>query len=208
MATTYATVPELTARYPSLDDKDPGEAAAVLEEASRWIDGRCHRRFWLDDTPTIRLFSARDLYVLDLGAFEIGSSVSVTVKTDDGTGAFATTVDSSAYQLEPVNAAVASPEPRPFTQIRRLSGSWPRACSPQGRQELVQVTASYGWPSVPAAVRQACLLLANEEFENPGGLAGESIDGYSWRGSVSEGAPSGVRTAMRKLGPYVRAWAA
>lgn len=206
----YATSDDLVARYPSLDAQDLDEIDAILEAASRWIDGRCHRRFDLDDTPTVRLFSAGHPYVLDLGAFEIGATGSVTVETDDGSGSFATTVDPAEYQLEPVNAAYAAPEPRPFTTIRRLAGRWPRARSEQGRQELVRVTARYGWPAVPAAVREACLLLGNEEFENPGGLSGESIDGYSWRASAADddAAPAGIRTARRKLGPYVRSWAA
>lgn len=205
MATVYASDDQLVARYPSLTGKDADERDAVLEEASRWIDARCHRRFWLDDTATTRVFKATHRYLLDLGKFEIGSADDVVVKVDDGSGTFATTLPSSDYVLEPVNATV---EARPFTQIRLLVGCWPLVYSEQGRQELVQVTAKYGWPAVPASVREACLILANEEFENPGGLAGESIDGYSWRGAAGDGLPSGIRSALRKIGLYVRGWAA
>jgi hypothetical protein len=210
MANEYATVTDAVARSSGLANFDAVELEAILEAASRWIDGYCGRRFWLDDTVTVRVFAARDRYVLDLGEHEIGVATGVTVKIDDGTGTFATTVSSSSYQLEPRNAAYAATGARPYTSLRTIDTTWPRACSQQGRQELVQVTARYGWPSVPAAVREACLAMAIHEAENPTSVRSESIDGYSvsYGSSLLAEATGGPSSALlRRLQPYRRSWA-
>lgn len=199
----YATSVELLARSATLASQDPIELDNALEAASRSIDGYCSRRFWLDPvaTPTIRVFQPRDLYLLDLGQFEIGASTPVTIKTDDGTGTFATTVASTAYQLEPVNAPYDAKAAGPYTHVRAVSTSWPLTYSTSGRQDRVQITARFGWPAVPAVVREACLIMAADTFENPTGVRSESIDGYS----VSYGAAAAVRS---KLANFRRMWAA
>lgn len=206
MLTSYANTEQLISRLPSLATRDESELEAALETSSRWIDAYCSRRFYLDDTATDRVFAACDLYVLDLGAFEIGASTGVTVKVDDGSGLFATTVSASAYQLEPVNAPYAVGGARPYTRIRLLSTSWPISYG-VGRLELVKVTAKYGWPQVPAVVREACLSLTIDRVENPSGVRSESIDGYSVRYSTAEGDAAGGRSSGVKpsLAAYRRA---
>lgn len=218
MANEYVTVAEAVARNPSLASINEYELERVLTASSRWIDGYCSRKFWLDEAATVRVFRACDMYLLDLGEHEIGASSPVTVKTDDGTGTFATTVSASAYQLEPVNAAYAIGGARPYTSIRALSTSWPITYTVGSRQELVQVTAKFGWPSVPDAVRESCLALTVNRIENPTGVRAESIDGYSvtyaagygLRDSGSFGSIGGpaARDVAAQLAPYRRAWAA
>lgn len=179
MSTSYATTDQLIARLPSLSSHDWSELENALEASSRWIDAYCARRFWLDTAVTDRVFIACNWYVIDLGQFEIGDLTGVVVKTDDGSGTFATTVSSSAYQLEPVNAPYSASAAAPYTQIRAVSTTWPMSYVPGARQALVQITAKYGWPSVPAAVREACLSLTVDRFENPSNVRAEAIDGYS-----------------------------
>lgn len=198
MANAYATTDQLIGRLPSLANRDVSELADGLEAASRWIDTHCSRRFWLDPAVTDRYFAATDFFILDLGAFEIGDTTGVVVKTDDGTGTYATTVSASAYQLEPVNAAYSYVGARPYTSVRALSTSWPIAYT-FGRQERIKITAKYGWPSVPPAVKDACLILAVDGFENPSGIRAEAIDGYS----VSYTATA-AGTAKWKLAAYQR----
>lgn len=200
MASTYVTADRVTDRYPNLDNANEDELAAVIEAASRAIDGHCGRRFWLDDAATDRVFEACDPYVLDLGAHEIGSSASVTVTTDDGSGTFSTTVAASGFQLEPVNAPFAPAGAAPYTSVRRLDGCWPRQRSRDGRQDLVKITARYGWPSVPANVAEACMTIVQDRFENPAAVRSEAIDGYS----VSYGAAQATREL---LSVFVRSWA-
>jgi hypothetical protein len=212
MANQYATSAEAIARNPSLANVDLIELDAALEAASRWIDGYCGRKFWLDpvDTPTIRVFTARDPYVLDLGEHEIGSLTGVVVKTDSGAGTYATTVTASAYVLEPVNAPYATAGARPYTSIRGISTAWPLTYSNWARQDLVQVTARYGWPSIPPAVRDVCLALTTVEVENPTGVRSEAIDGYSvsYSRELLGGDNQATGVIRAKLAPYRRAWAA
>jgi hypothetical protein len=208
MANQYATTAEAIARNPSLASVDLLELDAALTAASRWIDGYCGRKFWLDPvgTPTIRVFTARDPYVLDLGEHEIGSLTGVVVKTDSGAGTYATTVSASAYVLEPVNAPYATAGARPYTSIRGISTAWPVTYTRAERQDLVQVTARYGWPAIPPAVRDACLALTTVEIENPTGVRSEAIDGYSV--SYTAGDASPVGRAVNRLDPFRRLWVA
>jgi hypothetical protein len=206
MANQYATTAEAIARNPSLANVDLLELDAALTAASRWIDGYCGRKFWLDPTATSRVFTASDPYRLDLGEHEIGSLTGVVVKTDSGAGTYPTTVTASAYVLEPVNAPYATAGARPYTSIRGISTSWPLSYSHGARQDLVQVTARYGWPSVPPAVRDACLALTTVEIENPTGVRSEAIDGYSVSYTTGDNSPVG--RAVNRLDPYRRAWTA
>lgn len=208
MANSYATSDQLLARAPSLANQDDDFIDDALEASSRWIDGYCGRRFWLDPAVTDRYFHSRDLYVLDLGAFEIGSSTGVVVKTDDGTGAFATTLSASAYRLEPVNAPYDARAAAPYTTIRALSTSWPTVWFSGDIQESVKVTARFGWPAVPVAVRDACLTLTVDRVENPTGVRSEAIDGYSVRYGTAADADSVSPRALAALAPFRRRWAA
>jgi hypothetical protein len=203
VANAYADPDQLIARLPSLDSHDLDELDRALTAASRWIDGYCARRFWLDTAVTDRVFQACDLYRLELGPYEIGDLTGVVVKTDDGTGTFATTVSASAYQLEPVNAPYAPTGAAPYTTLRALSTTWPVTFTRAGRQDRVKITAKYGWPAIPAPVTQACLTLAVDGFENPGKVGSEAIDGYSVRYTAD--AESG---ACQDLYFYRRMWAA
>ena len=175
----YATHPQLVERVPGLANRGVLDVDDALIGASRWIDGYCHRKFWLDPEPTIRYFATSDLYRLNLGPHEIGDATGVDIDVDDGTGAFATQLAGSAYQLEPVNAPFNTKGPAPFTSVRRLDAAWPYALSASGRQERIRITARYGWPEIPAGVHEATLTLTIDRFENPGGARSEAIDGYS-----------------------------
>lgn len=72
---------------------------------------------------------------------------------------------------------------------------------------LVTVNADYGWPSIPADVQQAALLLASEWVRvGPGGseLSSESIASYSvswFQQAASQGA---IDNAQGLLDPYIR----
>lgn len=207
--TAYATTEQLIARLPTLSARDDSELSDALEASSRLIDEYCSRRFYIDTVATDRVFSACHLYILDLGGYEIGDSTGVIVKTDDGTGTFATTLAASAYQLEPVNAPYAVGGGRPYTSLRALTTSWPIAYNVGQRTDLVKITAKFGWPSVPAAVREACIGMTVDRFENPSGVRSESIDGYSVRYAFArddDTAGGGTNTIKPSLVAYRRMW--
>jgi hypothetical protein len=146
-----------------------GTSSDQLEDAvtsvSRQIDGYCQRHFWQTGTVQVgvaRRFTASDGYVIHLGPFN--DLVSATAVTDDGAAV-------TTYQLEPRN--VAGPETRPFTSIRRTSGTWTIPTVDDLAE--VTITGVWGWPAVPAAVKQACRLQVARMFkraDSPLGVAG------------------------------------
>jgi hypothetical protein len=205
----YATTGELFARYPSLATLNTTQATAELDAASNWVDGHCNRTFTAEGSATVRYFAAKDLYELDLGQWEISTTDGVMIAVDDGTNTFGSTISSSEYILEPRNAPFASPDARPFTSIRRVSGLWPYAVTRSTYQEQVKITAKYGWPAVPETVKRVTLALVNLAYENPTGVRSEAIDGYSVSYQSAGGQTVGVPpTVVSQLGPYARGWAA
>jgi hypothetical protein len=73
------------------------------------------------------------------------------------------------YQTEPSNAAA---QGEPITLLRALDVDFPVA---ENGRTLIEVTAKWGWPSVPHAIREATVLLASRQFkrlDSPLGVAG------------------------------------
>lgn len=134
----------------------------VVEAVSRQIDAFCQRHFWQSDAATARKFTAVDPYTITFGPFN--DLVSASAVTEDG-------VTITAYRLEPRNTS--GPETRPYTSIRRTSGTWSES-TPEDLSE-VTVTGVWGWPAVPSAVKQACRIQASRMFkraDSPLGVAG------------------------------------
>jgi hypothetical protein len=103
---------------------------------------------------------------------EFSSTTGLVVKTDTGLdGTFATTLASTAYQAEPLNSPIYG---LPFTQIRLFGMAWP--ISPYGRP-TVRVSALWGFPVVPDAIKMAVLLQASRWYkrkDSPEGVLGSS----------------------------------
>lgn len=154
----YATLAEVKAVLRLTDNTDNALLEQAIEGASRRIDGYCNRFFYQTAQTPIRLY-ARYLYHLTVQDL---SSTNITLKTDDdGDGVYEDTwVLNTDYILEPTNAPLQS---RPYTMIRAVGGkSFPLFTEPD--LPGVQVTAAWGWPSVPNDVREACVLLSIRGF--------------------------------------------
>lgn len=159
----YATVGE----YRSHIDKDSSEqdtAIAVdLLATSRWLERRLGvETFNKDETTSVRVYIGKGSSVLKLLTDDgrqagIASTGSLSIKVDDDDdGSFAdeTALATSDYELRPLNAAV-GPEPKPWTSI--VLPTWSsRGTWSAGRR--IQVTAQHGWPSVPSAIKEACII--------------------------------------------------
>jgi hypothetical protein len=165
----YCTLNEVKAALRITDALDDTLLENSVEAASRRIDGECSRRFYLDGSTTARTYAAgrTDMLILD----DIGTATGLVVKVDDDAdGTFETTLAVGVdYQLEPSNAIV---QGEPLALIRALDRGFPVAAN--GRN-LIEVTARWGWPSVPDAIREATVLLASRQFkryDSPLGVAG------------------------------------
>lgn len=175
----YCTLTDLKSRLRITATDDDALLTELLEDASRTIDDRCGRRFYL--TTGVRFFSMRvdDSYLGLLSnpflerrswskwPLDVGDLVSVTKFETNDSGdrvSFVTWDPALDYYLEPVNAAVdmipysrVRPDPinghywlPPWPQSIRITGTWGYAFDYDGT----------GTPVAPPAIREACFLIA------------------------------------------------
>lgn len=164
----YATVEELQRHI------DPGGEAqftagdrsvmeTAIEAASRWIDNVTGTHYYT--VAETRLYTA-DWY--DLCYVDDLLSVTSLRTDEDEDGVYETNWTGIDYALEPVNA------PRkqlPYRQIRiRREGDH---SFPTTVRDGVQVTGAFGYAAtVPAAVRQACVLIAHRLWRRKDAIFG------------------------------------
>lgn len=151
------------------DTGDDSRIEQCVEAASRMIDRRTGRKFWQDSTVQTREFYADDYYELRSQAdqvLDISTTTGLIVKLDEGdTGAFGTTLTiSTHFLLQPANSGDESPA-EPYTAIRLVDGAYRFPMSTSGRPG-VQVTAKFGWATVPTDVAKACLIQAVQLFKS------------------------------------------
>jgi hypothetical protein len=168
MTVKYATLSQVKAALRITDQIDDSLLNTSIDAASRWVDGWCGRTFTKasgtatkDYVPSGRM---EPLFVNDLTTV-----VSIRIDEDlDRT--FTTLLNPIDFQLEPVNGSFGNGFP--FYIIRpQEDGYWPTS---YGRA-TVRVQATYGWPAIPEAVREATILQASRLYtrlDSPLGIAG------------------------------------
>ena len=166
----YCTVTELKAALRITDDVDNTLLTTSITTASRFIDGYCQRDFVVaSGTSTKDYVPSGMLEILPID--DVTNVLSIRID-DDLDGTFATTLAVNVdYQLEPVNAEV-SGMTWPYTSILPIdNGYWPIEFG----RKTVRVQGTFGWPAVPAAVKQATIMQASRLFarlDSPLGVAG------------------------------------
>jgi hypothetical protein len=128
---------------------------AAIDSAEESLAQHCGRQFSLAGAASARLFRATSdrSTVID-----IDDCTTVTLVTDSGN-----TIDASAYQLEPVNGLQSWGEQTPYTAIRLIQpGYWSRFYG----QATVSVTATWGWPQLPARYFEAVKILTADILDN------------------------------------------
>jgi hypothetical protein len=173
MTVNYATLAQVKSALRIADQIDDSLLNTAIESASRWVDGWCDRSFTPAGTA-VSAFTSRDYTPTDrFGVIYIDDCVEVSeVRIDDDLDrTFSKTLLAADFLLEPVN------EQRygltlPFTRLRPYEdGYWPVFRD----RPTVRVTARFGWPEVPVAVREATILQASRLFtrlDSPLGVAG------------------------------------
>lgn len=160
------------------DTIDDDELTRAIVAASRAIDKTCQRHFYkLTETRTLIPDTP---WCVELGGYNDLVSVT-TLKTDaTGDGIFEQTWAASDYQLLTLDGTPnvnAAPEPQPYVQVRAIGSLLfpiPSTLA-AARTDLVQINGVWGWPAVPTAIRQACLMIAAETWklkDAPLGVAG------------------------------------
>lgn len=181
----YATPTAYRAAIEKTDTADDTQIATDLLAVSRLIDRETDRRatgFNKDASAVARIFYPRGYYagdpeaenpwrgvrgqrVLDIDEL---AAVPTAVKIDTGgtgnfTGATVTTLTNpdsvtgllgGDYQCWPLNQEK-GPEPAPWTAL--IVPTWSTKLNGWQPGYMVQITAQWGWPAVPAGVVDACI---------------------------------------------------
>ena len=167
---SYATLSEFKAAVGITDTTDDAALQSVLDATDTLIDLYCDRKTGFGTATETRYYTAEDWeYVLtdDL------VSVTTLQTDDDANGTYETTWTSGTdYVLAPRNAAL---DGFPYTEID-TSVTWPRNF-PKDVYLGVKVVGVFGFPSVPAAVKQAEIIQAGAVWNSrtaPFGVIGSA----------------------------------
>lgn len=173
----YATVDELKARMSITHDDFDTQLGEALSAASRGIDMCCDRQFSKALTASARLYCAPSgATAVEIDDFY--STDGLIIKTDAaGDGTFETTWVTADYELRPRNGIVGGLTGWPYSTIAAVgSQSFPYHYSPfSSTRACLEVTALWGWLDVPAPVKEATLVGAEELYklkDAPFGVAG------------------------------------
>ena len=171
----YATRNQVKAalRIGTADTLDDDLIDNCVGAASRLIDGYCKRRFWQSGTAEARVYQAEDSFYCSIDDV---AGTALTLKTSSqADGTFDVTWKVSDYQLEPLNGNLDGLT-WSYDKIRAVGDYlFPTVNANYGDQALVQVTAIFGWPSVPEPVTQATIIQASrifKRYDSPLGVAG------------------------------------
>jgi len=172
----YATLTQIKNYLSISDNTDNDLLEDLVESSSRSIDRIANRRFYADAAASARKYRAySDVFIY---TDDISSTSGLIVKIDEGgNGTFNKTLTlDTDYILDPLTASDLG---RPFTQLTMVSNteSWPifPGITQNGLRPGVEVTAKWGWPSVPDDITTACLILTADLYKRkdaPGGVLG------------------------------------
>lgn len=172
----YAALTELQTWVGVADSYDDDTLTAALASAERGVNAYCGRVFTLASSATARRFHAYDSYTLALPAgHDISSTAGLVVKTDDnddGTAETTWTITTDFELDPPGGVGVDGSTGWPYREVYAVGSR----CFPTvSRRPLVEITAAWGWATVPEPVKHATLITAAEIAklkDAPFGVAG------------------------------------
>lgn len=168
----YATLAELKSALRISDTVDDELLETSIESASRQIDGACERVFF--QTSATRVFRPRDGFLCEIDDLVTLTTLKTSSRAD---GVFDITWTETDLQLEPLNGLVGGTY-RPFDRLVAIGEYLFPVYEPKSVNALeatVQVVGTFGFPSVPADIKQAAILLSMRQFkryDSPLGVAG------------------------------------
>jgi hypothetical protein len=158
----YCTLADLKAALRVQDSIDDSLLELAIESASREIDGYCERVFY--STSATRVYAPTNIYTVTTDDI---ISVTTLKSSSDGV-TYDITWQTSDYQLEPLNNVAGGLVGSPFTRIR-ATGNYLMPTFSVGtfyeNEALLQVVGVFGWSAIPAAIRQATVILAMRLFK-------------------------------------------
>jgi len=151
-------------RTDTLTDATTINVGDAIEAATAAIDEDCHRHF--DTTGTVlapvtkTLPRPRDIAQSRLDIPDLISLTSISVD-DNNDGVYETVLVAADYELDKWHADTylddnGARSVWPYEFVTLLSRYWPTGT----RRNVIQIDGVWGWPEVPAAINQACSILA------------------------------------------------
>lgn len=172
---SYASLSELKSSLGITDSTDDTPLQSCLDAADQLINNYVDTKvgFGVTASQTRYYTATRWDFVLTDPIVTV-----TTLATDiDGTGSYSQTWSASDYVLAPRNASLNS---RPYTEIDVSPFSGGTLNFPTSYLG-VKVVGTFGWPSVPAAVKQAALIQSGAIWASRtapfGAIGGETLGG-------------------------------
>jgi hypothetical protein len=193
--TDYITVDQLKSALQIKNDSNDDLLAVAISAASRRIEEHCRDQFWTDPgVVTARVLAPDQPGTAFTGSF--ATAAGLLVKTDDDNdGVFETTWGVTDWQAEPLSPLYGFPSSRIVAVGARFfpgarnqpfisypyngygygyaggygwagAGYYGQTLFGPSQRARVQVTAQWGWPAVPAQVKQACQILAIDYYKS------------------------------------------
>jgi hypothetical protein len=125
------------------------EMEAILDATDELLADICHRQWVVASAASTRKYAPRSWS----DSIRIHDCTTVTAIVADGEA-----VSLADCQLEPLNGLDWAGNARPYEQIRLIGQQWPF----DDFRATVEVTATWGWPEIPAAVKRAALVLGKD----------------------------------------------
>lgn len=166
----YITASELKLRLGITDTEDDVRIQGAVDSATRSINEATSRDFQKTTTATARAYWPLISQLVLTHDFHTTAGLVVKIDNDDD-GTYETTIAAADYVTEPVDGIVGSMTGWPFWRIRLVNGDR----FPRTRRPTVQVTAQWGWTSVPVNIKEATYVLAEDLFklrDTPFGVGG------------------------------------
>lgn len=151
----YITLQELKTRLGIGDTVDDALLTGAIAAASRGVEGVCNRQFNNAGSASARLY--RPSHPGEVVVDDFHTDTGLVVAVDDGSGAYATTWSAADFQLEPLNGRMDGLA-QPYEWITAVGAK----VFPCLRRASVQVTADWGWASVPSDIKEATFVLAED----------------------------------------------
>lgn len=157
----YCSIDELRAALRIDDVEDDAILGTAVDAASAHIDAYCGRTFEQAASATARAFDVVDSRLLLVDDISTATGLLVAGVTYVGN-----------FTPDPLNAVALG---NPITALRATAGALQLGST-------VEVTARWGWPEVPVAVKQATILLSGRYFKRFDSLLG--VAGFNDLGAV------------------------
>jgi len=172
---SYATLAEAKASLGITDSADDSAIQSCLDAADQLINNYVDTKVGFGQTASQTRYYTANRF--DFVLTDPIVSVSQLATDVNGDGTYSQVWTSNDYVLAPRNAAL---DGRPYTEIDTSPFSNADYNFPVGYLE-VKVTGVFGWPSVPAAVKQAALIQCGAIFASRtapfGAVGSESLGG-------------------------------